>query len=117
MMLTVNEHSIQPNRAIDECRREYEILIDAIMNSQKGVLQPQIITPAQIMKHMKAGQADMPPELSLPLPMSAAHHHLVLRITDFDVFLNRYFLVYIIRLPLPNRIITMYTMCCHCQYK
>jgi len=45
---------MQPNRAIDECGREYEILIDAIMNSQKEVLQPQIITAAQIMKHMKA---------------------------------------------------------------
>jgi len=67
MMLTVNEHSMQQNRAIDECRREYEILIDAIMNLQKGVLQPQIITRAEIMKHMKASQADMPPELSLPL--------------------------------------------------
>jgi len=41
MMLTVN--SMQLNRAIDECRREYEILIDVTMNSQKGVLQPQII--------------------------------------------------------------------------
>jgi len=51
IMLTVNEHSMQLNRAIDECRREYEILIDAIMNSEKGALQPQIITPAQIMKH------------------------------------------------------------------
>jgi len=67
IMLTVNEHSMQLNRAIDECRREYEILIDAIMNSQKGVLQPQIITPAQIMKLMKASQADMPQEMSLPL--------------------------------------------------
>jgi len=67
MMLTVNEQSMQLNRAIDECRREYEILIDAIMNSQKGVLQPQIITTAQIMKHMKPSQADMPPKLSLPL--------------------------------------------------
>jgi len=86
MMLTVNEHSMQLNRAIDECRREYEILIDAITDSQKGVLQPQIITTAQIMKHMKASQADMPPELSLPLPLSAAYHHLVLRIIDVDVF-------------------------------
>ena len=34
MMLIVNEHSMQLNRAIGECRREYEILIDAIMNSQ-----------------------------------------------------------------------------------
>jgi hypothetical protein len=63
MMLIVNEHSLQLNRAVDECRREYEILIDSIMNSQKGVLQPQIITFAEIMKHMKASQADMPPEV------------------------------------------------------
>ena len=92
-MLTVNEHSMQLNGALDECRREYEILIDAIMNSQNGVLQPQIITPAQIMKHMKASQADMPPELSLPLTLRAAYHHLVLRIIDLDVFLKGNFLV------------------------
>ena len=104
IMLTVNEHSMQLNRAIDECRREFEILIDAIMNSQKGVLQPQIITPAQIMKLMKASQADMPPELSLPLPLSAAYHHLVLRIIDLDVFFKGDFLVYIIRLPLTNSV-------------
>jgi hypothetical protein len=58
--------------------REYEILIDTIMNSQKGVLQLQIITPAQIIKQMTPSQADMPLELPLPLPMSAAYHHLVL---------------------------------------
>jgi dsDNA-specific endonuclease/ATPase MutS2 len=92
MMLNVNEYSMQLRRAIDECRREYEILIDAILNSQKGLLQPQIITPAQIMKRMKASQADMPPELSLPLPPSAAYHHLVLRIIDFDVFYRVIFL-------------------------
>ena len=103
-MLTVNEHSMQLNRAIDKCRRECEILSGVIMNSQKGVLQPQIITPAQIMKHMKASQADMPPELPLPLPLSAAYHHLVLRIVDFDLFLKGNFLVYIIRLPLTNSI-------------
>ena len=36
MILTVKEHSMQLNRAIDECRREYELLIDAIMSYQKG---------------------------------------------------------------------------------
>ena len=104
LTLTVNEHSMELNRAIDECRREYEILIDAIMNSQKGVLQPQFIAPAQIMKLMKAGQANMPPKLSLLLPLSAAYHHLVLRIMDLDVYLKGNFLVYIIHLPLRNSI-------------
>jgi len=71
IMLTVNEHSMQLNRGNGECRTEYEILIDAIMRSQKRELQPQIIAPAQIMKLMKASQADMPPELSLPFELSA----------------------------------------------
>jgi hypothetical protein len=56
------------------------------------------------MKHMKASQADLPPELSLPLPLSAAYHQLVLRIIDLDVFLKGNFFVYIICLPLTNSI-------------
>ena len=52
MLLTVNEHNMQLERALSECRREYDILIDAIVNSQKGILQPHIITPAQIMKQI-----------------------------------------------------------------
>jgi hypothetical protein len=43
MLLTVNKHSMRLETAIDECRREYEILIDAIINSQQAVIQPNII--------------------------------------------------------------------------
>ena len=45
--------------------QEYNILIDAILNSQKGILQPHII-PAQIVRQMKANQDDIPSELALP---------------------------------------------------
>jgi len=48
LLLTINEHSMQLSRGIDECRREYEILIDAVVNSQKGVIQSQLITPDEI---------------------------------------------------------------------
>jgi hypothetical protein len=102
MMLIVNEPCIRLNRAIDECTKEYEILIDANMNSQKGVLQPQIITCSQIMNQMKASQADMRTELSLPIPLSVAYHHLVLRILEFDVLLKGNFLVYVIRMILTS---------------
>ena len=44
VLLTVNEHTIQLERSISECSREYNLLIGAIMNSQKGILQPHIIT-------------------------------------------------------------------------
>jgi hypothetical protein len=53
VLLTINEHHMQLNRAVDECWREYEILIDAVDNSQKGVIQPQFITPAQIFEQVK----------------------------------------------------------------
>jgi hypothetical protein len=103
MLLTVNEHAMQLDRALIECRREYEILIEAIVNSQKGILQPHIITPAQILNQMKASQADLPSDLTLPIPVSAAYQNLVLRIFDIDAFLKDDYLVYVIRLPLTNR--------------
>ena len=73
MLLTVNERTMQLERAINECRKEYNILIDAFMNSQKGILQPHIIMPSQIIKQMKVSQADIPSELSLPIPLSATY--------------------------------------------
>jgi hypothetical protein len=103
LLLTINEHSIQLNRAI-ECRREYEILIDAVINSQKGIIQSQLITPAQILKQVKVSQANMPSDLSLPIPTSAAYQHLMLGIISIYVFLRDHFLVYAIRLPLTNNV-------------
>jgi hypothetical protein len=71
LLLTIDEYIIQLNRAIDECRREYEILIDAVIDSQRGIIQPQLITPAQILEQVKLSQADMPDDLSLPIQTSA----------------------------------------------
>jgi hypothetical protein len=75
LLLTITEHAMQLNRATDECRREYEILIDAVVNSQKGVIEPQFVTPAQIVEQVKINQPDMPSGLSLPIPTSATYQH------------------------------------------
>jgi hypothetical protein len=104
IMLTVNEHTMQLGKAINECIRKYEILINAIINFQKGILQPHI-NPAQIMKQMKLSQADIPSELSLLIPLSATYQNLVLRLIEFDLFIKSNFLVYAIRLPLINHVV------------
>jgi len=96
MFLTVNEHNMQLERALSECRSEYDILIGAVVNSQKGILQPHIITPAQIMKQLKISQADIPSELSLPIPLSATYQNLIVNIIDLDVFIKDNFLVYVV---------------------
>jgi hypothetical protein len=46
MLLAINDHTMQLERAISEYKWEYNLLIDAIMNSQKGILQLHIISPA-----------------------------------------------------------------------
>jgi hypothetical protein len=43
MTLTANEHSMHLNRAIDECRREYEILIDAILIRKKEYFNHKLL--------------------------------------------------------------------------
>ena len=77
----------------------------AVVNSQKGVIQPQLVTPAQILEQVKINQADMPSDLSLSIPTSATYQHLLLRIASIDVFLKDHFLVYVICLPLTNNMI------------
>ena len=97
--MTINEHAMQLNRAIDECRRKYEILIDAAIDSQKGFIETQLIKTAQILEQVKHSQADMPSDLSLPIPKSATYQHLLLKIVNFYVFLKGKFLVYVISYP------------------
>lgn len=101
MLLTVNEYNVQLERVLGECRKEYNLLINVIVNSQKGLL-PHVITPAQIMKQMKASQADIRSELSLPIPLSATFQNLVINMIDLDVFIRNNFLVYVIHLSLTN---------------
>jgi hypothetical protein len=62
------------------------------------------MTPAQIIGQIKASQAYIPNELSLPIPLSGAYHNLVLRILESDVFLRDNYLVYVIRLPLTDHV-------------
>jgi hypothetical protein len=56
------------------------------------------------MNKIKLIQADIQSDLTLPIPLSAAYHNLVLRISEVDVFLKGNYFVYVIRLPLTNHV-------------
>jgi len=102
LMLAINEHALQLNRAIEECRREYQVLINAVTDAQRGVINPQLIAPAQILEQTKTSLADMPNDVSLPIPRSATYLNLLLRSENIDVFVKGKILVYIFRIPLTN---------------
>lgn len=110
-MFTVNSLAIEMNRhallltsLIRDVRQDYEMILDAIISAQKGILQPQIISPAKIIKLVKDGITDMPSDLSLPIPLSVAYGSVLLKLIDYDVFLHDNVLGYVIRLPLTDNV-------------
>jgi len=50
-VMMINENIQQIQRGIEECQHTFEVLVDAILHAQEGVIQPQLITIAKIKRH------------------------------------------------------------------
>jgi len=46
--MMINENFQQFQRGNEECQHTFEILVDAFLHAQDGVVQPQLITIAKI---------------------------------------------------------------------
>jgi len=57
-VLLINENIRQVQRGLDECQHKFEILVDAFLHAQDGIIQQQLITVAKV--------KDMKKEESLP---------------------------------------------------
>jgi len=44
----INENIQQVQRGLDECQNTFEILVDTFLHAQDGVIQPQLITVAEV---------------------------------------------------------------------
>lgn len=84
--------------------QQYEIVSNAILNAQKGILKPHTITPFEIFQHFKASASDLHAGLSLPIASSINNGYLLLKIMKLDVFINKGALAYVIRLPLTDSV-------------
>lgn len=99
-----HEYVSELSRAIDEIYRKTETLITAVINSQKDILQPQIISPEEIIDLFKSGKITVPHDLSLPFPLSVDYSNVLLKLITFDVFLHNKILGYVIYLPLTTNV-------------
>jgi hypothetical protein len=102
LLVTLNEHAIQLERALMEVREEYDVIIQAVLNAQKGIIQPHILLPVRLIKILKASQNDFPRDLSVPIPLSDAYAYQLVNILDTEVYLIVSKLVYVVRVPLVS---------------
>jgi len=95
-VMMINENIQQIQRGIEECQHKFEILVDAFLHAQDGVVQPQLITMAKIKDMMR--KESLPDGLDFPSFPSLELSKLLTPI----IFSQNSYLVYIFKCPRYN---------------
>lgn len=106
--VTVTEQVLQLSAVFGQIEEEYEQMINAIVNAQKGILQPHIINPVQIVRYLSLIRDELK-DVKFPVPLADSSGYLLLRIIDLDVFISGSILGYVINIPLiDNNVFNLY---------
>jgi hypothetical protein len=87
LLAALNDHSIKLTRAVAEVREEYDTTIQAILNAQKSIIQPHILSPVRLIEILRTSQNDFPRDSHVPVPLSDAYAYQLLRILDTEVYM------------------------------
>jgi hypothetical protein len=101
--IEVEGHILRINNSMIVLQRNLDLLIDSVVNAQKGVLQPQVISPATVMETLIKGVSAFPKDTTPPFPLSKDSAHVLFRLCDLQVYIKDGILGYVILLPLVNR--------------
>jgi hypothetical protein len=100
--LVINDNIQQVQRGLDEFQHTFEILVDAFIHAQDGVIQPQLITIAKV-KDMTRGES-----LSSGLEFPSFPSLELSRLITPTIFSQKTYLVYTLQVPLLQT--TMYQL-------
>ena len=100
--IEVEGHILRVNNAMLTLQRNLDLLIDSEIHAQKGVLQPQIISPVTLMENLIKSVSAFPKHTTLPVPMSKDSAHLLFKLYELQVYIKNGILGYVILLPLVN---------------
>jgi len=103
MKIEVEGHILRVNNAINVLQRNLDLLIDSVINAQKGVLQPQMISPITLMEALIKSVSAFPKDTTLPFPLSKDSAHFIPSLCDLQMYIKNGFLGYMILLPLVGR--------------
>lgn len=101
----INRHFIELESCIVQVREHYKILIDAVLNAQRGILQPEVMSPGRVIRAFQRSRSNFPKDLTIPVTLSMAQGHALLKISDVHIFVKRNILSYVIETPLVNNIV------------
>jgi len=84
--IEIEGHILRVNNAMQTLQRNHDLLIDSVVHAQKGVLQPQIISPATLMETIIKSVSAFAKDTASPIPMSKDSAHLLVRLYELQVY-------------------------------
>jgi hypothetical protein len=101
--ITVEGYIAKVNNALDAMQRNLDLMIESVMNAQKGILQPQIISPSLIVETLRSSISSFPKDTMAPFILSKDSLHLVTKICDIHIYVRNNIMGFVINVPLISR--------------
>jgi hypothetical protein len=98
----VEGHILRVNGAVSTLQRKLDLLVNSVMNAQKGILHPQVISPITLMESLLKSAPAFPKDTTLSFPMSKDSAYQLIRLCDLQVYIKKGILGYVVLLPLVN---------------
>jgi hypothetical protein len=105
MLVILNDHAIQIQRALEEVKDECNIIIQSCLNVKKGIIQPQVLSPIHMIDILRSSQDLFPRGLQVPVQLTEAYAYLILNIITIDSYIVGSNLVYIVKVPLSTHFV------------
>jgi hypothetical protein len=100
MLVALNDHTIQIQRALEEVRDEYNVILQSCLNAKTGITQPQVLSPGHMIQILRSSQDTFPRDLQVPVQLSEACTYLLINILTIETYIVGNNLVYIVKVPL-----------------
>jgi hypothetical protein len=83
--ITVEGHIARVNHAMEAIHRNLNLMIESVLNAQKGILQLQIVSPRVLIETLQKSAPMFPKDTMAPFTLSKDSSNILLRICDIYI--------------------------------
>jgi hypothetical protein len=89
LKINVESHIARANNALHTMQRNLDLMIESILNTHRGILQPQIVSPSLLMETLRKSIPFFPKGTLAPFSLSKDSIDMINKLRDVHVYLNQ----------------------------
>ena len=99
----IEKHITQVNNAHTILQRNMDLLLNSVVHTQTGGIQPQIVTPRLLLDSLQENQPFFPRDTIPPFPLNKDSTGMIYKVCETKVYIKNNKLSYVISTPLVNK--------------